>query len=85
MSFCAMVDALSQKFMVTVPGPPGVIFLFRLYLRCDVCGRHGLHETMPQSGQLMTALEARAVHDEVDCRDVLALLQRVSQALLGRL
>ena len=33
----------------------------------------------------MTALEARAVHDEVHCRHFLALLQRVPQALLGRI
>ena len=90
MKFCAMVDLLSHKFRVTVPNAPGVIFKYWLHslkeaLRCDVCGRHGPHETMLTSGQPLTGLDARAVHDEVRCRHVLALLQRVPQALLGRL
>ena len=54
------------------------------HLGCDVRGRHGIQETLPQPGQLVTALEARPVHYEVHRRHVLALLQGIPHALLGR-
>ncbi|MFM7986536.1 MAG: hypothetical protein ACKPKO_45205, partial [Candidatus Fonsibacter sp.] len=63
------------------------IFVVRVddNLRRDVCGRYGIHETAPLSGQFMTLLEPRAVHDEVHGRYAIALLQRVPQAFLGRI